>query len=169
MRFLGNIEAKTDSKGRVFLPAIFRKAIENSNEEFLVMRKDIFQPCLVLYPQSVWNNQLDILRSQLNRWNHRHQQIFRQFVADAEVVIPDKNGRILIPKRYLTLANISQMVRFIGMDDTIEIWNGEKASQPFMDPETFSASIEDLIKPVTTIANEDISYTANLTTNKRSE
>ena len=61
------------------------------------------------------------------------------------------------------------MVRFIGMDDTIEIWNGEKASQPFMDPETFSASIEDLIKPVTTIANEDISYTANLTTNKRSE
>ena len=78
MRFLGNIEAKTDSKGRVFLPAIFRKEIENSNEEFLVMRKDIFQPCLVLYPQSIWNKQLDILRSQLNRWNHRHQQIFRQ-------------------------------------------------------------------------------------------
>lgn len=169
MRFLGNIEAKTDSKGRVFLPAIFRKAIENSNEEFLVMRKDIFQPCLVLYPQSVWNNQLDILRAQLSRWNSNHQQIFRQFVADAEIVILDKNGRILIPKRYLLLANINQTVRFIGMDDTIEIWDGEKASQPFMDPGSFSASIEDIIRPVIKTNHEGTLPTANLTTNKEKE
>ena len=27
MRFLGNIEAKTDAKGRVFLPAQFRKIL----------------------------------------------------------------------------------------------------------------------------------------------
>ena len=28
MRFLGNIEAKTDVKGRVFLPAVFRKVLQ---------------------------------------------------------------------------------------------------------------------------------------------
>ena len=27
MRFLGNIEAKTDAKGRAFLPATFRKVL----------------------------------------------------------------------------------------------------------------------------------------------
>ena len=59
MRFLGNIEAKTDAKGRVFLPSVFRKVLQVSGEESLVLRKDVFQPCLVLYPQSVWNAQLD--------------------------------------------------------------------------------------------------------------
>ena len=50
MRFLGNIEAKTDAKGRAFLPANFRKILQVSGEEKLVLRKDVFQPCLVIYP-----------------------------------------------------------------------------------------------------------------------
>ena len=58
MRFLGNIEAKTDAKGRVFLPSAFRKVLQASGSEGLVMRKDIFQNCLVLYPEKVWNEQI---------------------------------------------------------------------------------------------------------------
>ena len=50
MRFLGNIEAKADSKGRVFLPAVFRKEIQQAEEVRLVMRKDVFEDCLVLFP-----------------------------------------------------------------------------------------------------------------------
>ena len=42
MRFLGNIEAKMDAKGRAFLPAVFRKMLQVSGEERLVLRKDIF-------------------------------------------------------------------------------------------------------------------------------
>ena len=48
MRFLGNIEAKIDAKGRAFLPATFRKVLQTEKEERLVLRKDVFQPCLVL-------------------------------------------------------------------------------------------------------------------------
>ena len=48
MRFLGNIEAKTDVKGRAFLPAVFRKELQQAGEEALVLRKDVFQDCLVL-------------------------------------------------------------------------------------------------------------------------
>ena len=77
MRFLGNIEAKIDTKGRVFLPVAFRKVLSSSGEERIIMRKDVFQQCLVLYPESVWNEQLERLRSRLNRWNKAHQQIFR--------------------------------------------------------------------------------------------
>ena len=68
MRFLGNIEAKIDAKGRAFLPASFRKVLQAEKEERLVLRKDVFQPCLVLYPESIWNEQTDALRSRLNRW-----------------------------------------------------------------------------------------------------
>lgn len=51
---LGNIEAKADAKGRVFIPATFRKQLQAASEERLVLRKDVYQDCLVLYPESVW-------------------------------------------------------------------------------------------------------------------
>ena len=53
MRFLGNIEARTDSKGRVFLPATFRKVLQQEGVEHLVLRKDVHEKCLILYPDSV--------------------------------------------------------------------------------------------------------------------
>ena len=145
MRFIGNIEAKSDSKGRVFLPAYFRRALQTAENSKLMMRKDIFQECLVLYPEESWNKQLDALRSRLDRWNAHHQMIFRQFVADVEEINIDSNGRILIPKRYMKMAGIEQEVRFIGMDDTIEIWAKEKLEQPFMDASTFGAEIEKIM------------------------
>ena len=119
MRFLGNIEAKIDVKGRVFFPALFRKELQKAGEERMVMRKDVFQSCLVLYPESVWNEQLDHLRARLSRWNARSQMVYRQFVADVELVTLDGNGRFLIPKRYVQMADLHQEVKFIGMGDTI--------------------------------------------------
>ena len=62
MRFVGDFQAKTDAKGRVFLPAAFRKILEAEGELELVLRRDVFQHCLVLYPESVWNQQLDELK-----------------------------------------------------------------------------------------------------------
>lgn len=146
MRFLGNCNAKTDTKGRVFLPAIFRKQLQAAGEECLIMRKDIYQDCLVLYPESSWNEQMNELRNRLNRWDSKHQMVFRQFVSDVEIITLDSNGRFLIPKRYLKLANIDQEVRFIGMDDTIEIWSKEQTEVPFMDAELFGKELECIMK-----------------------
>ena len=142
IRFLGNIEVRADAKGRVFIPATFRKQLQAASEERLIMRKDVFQDCLTLYPESVWNEELNELRSRLNKWNSKHQLIFRQFVSDVEVVTPDSNGRILIPKRYLQICNIRGDIRFIGIDNKIEIWAKERAEQPFMSPEEFGAALE---------------------------
>lgn len=145
VQFLGNIEAKTDAKGRVFIPANFRKQLQAASEERLVLRKDVFQDCLVLYPESVWFKTQNRLRQRLNIWNKRQQTIFRQFVSDAEIVTPDGNGRILIPKRYLLLAGIRDEVRFIGMDQTIEVWAKERAEQPFMDAQEFGRALQDAL------------------------
>ena len=143
--FLGNIEAKIDVKGRAFFPAAFRKILQAENEERLVMRKDVHQQCLVLYPESVWNEQMDALRQRLNRWNKAHQQVFRQFVSEVEVLSLDGNGRFLVPKRYLKLAQIEQDIKFVGMGDTIEIWSSNLAEQSMMDAEEFSRAIEELM------------------------
>lgn len=145
IRFLGNIEAKTDTKGRVFIPAVFRKQLQAAGEESLVLRKDVFQDCLVLYPESIWFKTQTELRQRLNKWNARQQAVFRQFVSDAEVVIPDGNGRILIPRRYLQMAGIESEVRFIGMDNTIEIWAQARADVPFMEAEAFGEALQEVL------------------------
>ena len=154
MRFIGNIEAKTDSKGRVFMPACFRRILQTEGCEKVMLRKDVYQDCLVLYPEESWNEQLSMLRSRLDKWNARHQMIFRQFVADVEELSIDSNGRILLPKRYLQMADIKQEVRFIGMDDTIEIWAKEKLEKPFMSPEEFSMELEKIMTTEKSAGNE---------------
>ena len=156
MRFLGNIEAKVDAKGRVFLPATFRKVLQTGGEESLVMRKDVFQPCLTLFPESVWNRQMDEMRSKLNRWDREHQSIFRQFVSDVEAVTLDGNGRFLIPKRYIEMADIQQGARFIGMGDSIEIWSEKNTEKPFMEPEEFGVALESIMSQSETNDNTGI-------------
>lgn len=144
-RFLGNIVAKTDEKGRVFIPSQFRKQLQSASSERLVMRKDVFQDCLTLYPEEVWNDELNELRAKLNKWNAKHQLIMRQFVSDVEVIVPDGSGRILIPKRYLQLCAIQSEIRFIGIDQKIEIWAKEKTEHPFMAPEEFGKALEEIM------------------------
>lgn len=145
MRFLGNIEAKTDTKGRAFLPAVFRKVLQASGEENLVLRKDVFQKCLVIYPESVWNERLDQLKQQLRPWKQAHQQMFRQFVSEAEVVTLDGNGRFLISKRLQKIAEIDQDIQFIGMDDTIEIWSPTNLEKTLKTDEEFGTEFEDIM------------------------
>ena len=129
MRFIGDYIAKTDAKGRVFLPAALRKALEAEDCTSLVLRKDVFQSCLVLYPSMVWDAMLDELDMKLNHWNGTHQQVKRQFVADAEPIELDSNGRILLNKRKMEFAHITTDVRFLAVDDHIEIWDRQTLEQ----------------------------------------
>ncbi|UKK48804.1 division/cell wall cluster transcriptional repressor MraZ [Prevotella sp. E9-3] len=142
MRFLGNVEAKTDAKGRVFLPATFRKQLQTAGEEQLVLRTDVHGKCLVLYPESAWNKRLDEITAKVSEWDEEEQMVLRAFMAEAEVLTLDSNGRFLISKRLLQAAEIDQSVRFIGMDDTIEIWASEKTEQPFMPQKEFAAKLK---------------------------
>lgn len=144
-RFIGNIDAKLDEKGRVFFPAVFRRVMQKEGEEALMVRKDIHQNCLVLYPKSVWNAQLDEMRRVLNRWNSRDQMVFRQFVAGVDELPIDGNGRILIPKRLQQLVNLQASVRFIGIDDTIELWSKDEAEALLENPADLGENIERLL------------------------
>ena len=146
MRFLGNIEAKVDAKGRIFLPAAFRKVMQSSGEGQLVVRKDAFQDCLVIYPESVWNDQVDALRQRLNRWNRQHQQIYRQFVSDVELISLDASGRLLLSRRSLEKVGIRSQVRFLGVGDTLEIWAADDSPGPYMDEEEFGKALESLMQ-----------------------
>ena len=154
MRFLGNIEAKLDAKNRVFVPAAFRKVLDNavftktdegSQSRILYLRKDVYQNCIVVYPAPVWEEELSELRARLNKWNPQEQELYRQFMLEAEAVEMDPNGRILISKRLLLKTGIEKNVRFLGVDNTMEIWAKEALEQPRVDPELFKTRMQDLM------------------------
>ena len=142
MRFIGDYPAKADAKGRVFLPAAFRKVLEAEGEQGLVLRNDVFQKCLVLYPESVWNAQLDTLRERTNPWNSKQQMMLRMFEADAEPIELDSQGRLLISKRKLQYAGIGSDVRFLAMVDRIEIWSKTALEEVMSQSDTLGEELE---------------------------
>jgi len=146
MRFLGNIEAKLDAKGRVFLPAVFRKQLQMAGEEELVLRTDISGKCLKLYPMSAWIELLDAIQAQVSPFDEQEMMVFREFMSKADMFTLDGSGRFLIAKWFLQEAEINQAVRFIGMNDTIEIWAAEKADQPFLPQGEFASRLNALMK-----------------------
>lgn len=154
MRFLGNIEAKLDAKNRVFVPAAFRKVLDNavfakaeegSQNRLLYLRKDVYQDCIVVYPAPVWEEELSELRVRLNKWNPEEQELYRQFMLEAEAVEMDPNGRILIPKRLLLKTGIEKDLRFLGVDNTMEIWAKQALEQPRLEPEVFKTRMQELM------------------------
>ena len=146
MRFLGNIEAKTDAKGRVFLPAMFRKQLQMAGEEQLVLRTDVHGKCLKLYPLSAWLKRIDEISAHVSEWVEDEQMVLREFLAEAENCELDGSGRFLISKRLMQAADIKQAVRFIGMGDTIEIWAQEKTEKPFLPQAEFATRLQAIMK-----------------------
>ena len=146
MRFTGNIYAKVDEKGRVFVPSCFRKILQREEEQGLILRRDIFQRCLILYPQNVWDEQVDAITARTSMFDRNGRNALRQFVAGAEAVSLDSGGRILIPKRYLEEAGIKNDVRFIGVDNTIEVWNRQDAETILSQPDALADSLEEMMK-----------------------
>ena len=142
MQFLGSIDAKIDAKMRVFVPANFRKVLQAEAQSVLILRKDIFQDCLVLYPIEVWDSEVQRLRQRLSRWDKSQQQLFRQFVVDAERLEIDASGRILIPRRYLQMIGIVSEIQFLGVDNTIEIWGKNQLNEALVTPEDFGVEIQ---------------------------
>lgn len=115
--------------------------------EGLVLRRDVFQQCLVLYPLEVWNQLVDSITQRTNPFDRRGRENLRRFVADSESVSMDSDGRILIPRRYLQAAGIEQEVRFLGMDNTIEIWNRKAADALLDDTESLADGLEGMMNP----------------------
>ena len=148
--FIGTINAKTDAKGRVFVPASFRKILQSSGEARLIVRKDVHQDCLVLSPETLWKEELNKLQERLNPWDEEEQHLFRQFAWLVEILEIDSTGRILIPKKYLQMAKISNTVCFVGVNHSIELWNPDQLTKSMMSAEDLKSRVKKFLssKPV---------------------
>ena len=123
--FVGNIEGRLDEKGRIFIPAAYRKILAEANSKRIVMRRDTDNECLMFYPEHVWNEKVEQLRAALDEWDPEDQLILMQFMADAEYLEMDGQGRILLQKKNLETIEAQQDVLFVGMLNRFALWTPE--------------------------------------------
>jgi len=120
--FIGDYTCKVDVKGRIILPAAFKKQMPADAQDHFVVRKDIFEKCLVLFAIEDWNRQLVKIRKKLNPFNREQNMFLRNFFKGTAELSLDNNNRILVPKKLMELIGADRDVVLAGQDGRIEIW-----------------------------------------------
>ena len=120
--FIGDFTCKIDDKGRVLLPSGFLRQMAGAMQDQFVMKKDIFDSCLVLFPMVEWERQNQILRKNTNPYNREHNKFLRGFFKGVAEVVLDANNRLLIPKRLLDEIGADREIVMTGQLGQIEIW-----------------------------------------------
>ena len=126
--FIGDFTCKVDAKGRVMLPAAFKKQMPQAAQDKYVIKKDIYEKCLVLYPMDEWERQNQLIRQNINPYNKDHNRFLREFFKDTAEAELDANNRFLIPMRLLNLVGIDKETEVVlaGQLGKIEIWAKEQ-------------------------------------------
>ena len=115
---IGEYQHNIDLKGRVAVPAKFR---DDLGALFYITKG--LDNCLFVLPQDEWNRMIDKIKT-LPISKARGLQRF--FFSGAAEVVPDKQGRILIPTQLREHAKLDKEVTFIGTSSRVEIWNSSK-------------------------------------------
>jgi len=141
LNLLGEHKCKIDAKGRLMFPARLRRQLENIIHHGLVINRDIFENCLVLYPKPEWDK-VNGEMTQLSRYNRKHQVFQRKFMKGATLVDLDSSGRLNIPTALLDYAGIdlskSNEIIVSGLGEKVEIWTVEAyQTQVLNDEEDF--------------------------------
>jgi len=143
--FIGDYPCKVDAKGRIILPMAFKKQMPAAAQDHFVVRKDIFENCLVLYAIDDWNRQLEKIRKRINPYNREHNRFLRNFFKGTAELSLDSNNRMLIPKRLFDLIGAERDVVLAGQDGRIEIWSASVYETIEMPAEDFANLAEKLM------------------------
>ena len=143
--FIGDFNCKVDEKGRVTFPSSLKKQMGSASDGRFVVKKDIFEQCLVLFPIEEWERQNSIIRSKINPYNREHNKFLRNFYMGSAEIVLDNNNRLLIPKRLLDLTNISKEAILAGQDGKIEIWSKEMYESAQEGQDDFAALAEKIM------------------------
>ena len=137
---MGTYHHNIDAKGRMSFPTKLRDLLGG---EFYVT-KSINQKCLTIYSKSEWEklaNKIAELPDSTGGLD-----IKRWLFSGAGELVPDKQGRVLIPSDLREFAGLKKDVVVIGLDDKAEIWDKElwDAQQSNMDMSAMLAAMQQL-------------------------
>lgn len=121
--FRGSYLHTIDHKGRVSIPARYRRQLSGDADETFVIIRGL-ETCIALYPSDEFRHLDERLRARsFSDENNRRYQ--RMMLVDSRDETLDAQGRVALPPRLVAHAQLQKEVLVVGMLDHLELWNPE--------------------------------------------
>jgi len=122
VRFIGTALQTVDSKGRVVLPARFKRLLTPGDQDTMVLTVGR-ESCLLLYPLTEWGRLAELLDS-MPRGPAKRDAI-RTISDNTTELELDAAGRLTLPREFLSRVGIDRDVALVGQLRYIELWARE--------------------------------------------
>ena len=130
-QLMGHSPAKIDEKGRLKVPANFRKIIEEKYGSECFITSTDGERALV-YPLPVWYD-FQTRLSKVPSTSQAKMKLLERVNYFGQVSEIDAQGRVLVPAVLRTVAGISDDVVVIGNQDHLIVWNDERIQKRLTD------------------------------------
>ena len=121
----GYFRFKVDSKGRLVLPAKFRKVLSKD----LIVSRELTDKCLYVFEPSAFNEWVDRLFDRkfggYDPTSPEHVMLRTRLKSNANDVEMDSAGRIMVKSDLREAAGIDKEVVLVGNTGYFEIWDAE--------------------------------------------
>jgi MraZ protein len=131
MFYRGTFNLAADTKGRIAIPKAFRDDIAENSANKVVVTMDIESDCLLFYKFSDWEPLEEKVMALPNTTNPQIRMLQRRLIGSARAMELDGQGRILLPERLKSFAQIERSVVMIGQGNKFEIWSEQKWDELF--------------------------------------
>ncbi len=135
--FVGEHSAKVDDKGRIVLPAAFKKAVGEMELEFVIIEKNRLSNCLDIHTEETWAENVEQFKKNLNPLDPEDDEFLQIYFQNFTRIGVAANGRINIPDEFLKFADLKKMVKFIGMHTSIRLVKVEEKIQKTISNEEY--------------------------------
>ncbi len=128
--FSSSATNKVDGKGRVSIPAPFRKVLQGEGSQILFLMPELRgAPTIVGFGERHFENLANSL-IRMNPFGEEYDALADAVAGQARQLPLDETGRIVLPKDLRELAGIGDEAFFVGKVNMFQIWN----------PETYAAA-----------------------------
>ena len=142
--FIGEFFYTLDDKGRVNIPAKFRKAMsENADNTYIIQHGR--DKCLYIYPMDVYEKKIIEIIDKLSEADPLHRAYMSMLGSKSIDAALDKQGRISIPPKFLEYAGIQKDVHIVGAYNPIEVWDPKIRDQYIQEIESSGIDLEEKI------------------------
>ncbi|MBS1704949.1 MAG: cell division/cell wall cluster transcriptional repressor MraZ [Armatimonadetes bacterium] len=138
---LAESDTSIDAKGRVLFPKKFRDGL---GEDFVILVGEHYQ--LILYPNQVFQEIVDEIQK-YPRLSQGRQNYTREFTRDSEQGLEfDPQGRLVIPQKLRTVANLKGELKLMGQIDYLELWSSDEREEFEKDPHSYKPERRELLQ-----------------------
>lgn len=120
-RFTSNHTNKVDKKGRVSVPASFRAILEGRGPKLFYLKPNFRLGTL----DALTDDHMNEWQARIDEYDMESEErdaLLVSTFAECEEITYDDEGRMILPRRLMDFAGISDLAVFAGLGEYFQIW-----------------------------------------------